>query len=178
MAVELEGHPDNVTPALCGGLCLSFARPHGAPRVLALEPDPALAFAVAWPRATLPTTEARALLPGSVPFADAAENPRRLALLLEGLRTADPELLALGGEDRLHVPYRLLRIPRGAEALAAAREAGAWLATISGSGTGLFAIASHGRIAGVAAALGGALGGEARVVDVVRGGARVERLVG
>jgi homoserine kinase len=174
LAVELEGHPDNVTPALCGGLCLAFVRPDGAPRVVAIEPHASLTFAVAWPRATLATAAARALLPARVPFADAVENPRRLALLLEGLRSGDPELLALGGEDRLHVPYRLPRVPGGAQALAAARGAGAWLATISGSGTALLAISARDRAEAVAEAMrvelagpgGGATG---RVLGVARG---------
>ena len=181
LAVEIEGHPDNVTPALCGGLCLSFVRRGGLPRVVAIEPHASLAFAVAWPRATLATAEARALLPARVPFADAVENPRRLALLLEGLRTGDAELLALGGEDRLHVPYRLPRVPGGAAALAAARGAGAYLATISGSGTALFAISARDRAAAVAEALraelagpgGGATG---RVLEVARAAPAVVRL--
>ena len=60
--------------------------------------------------------------------------------MLEGLRAGDPELLALGGEDRLHVPYRLPLLPGAARALAAAREAGAWMATVSGSGSALIAL--------------------------------------
>ena len=84
--------------------------------------------------------EARNVLPHEVAFADAVENPRRLALLLEGLRRADAELLSLGGEDRLHVRFRLPLIPGGEAALHAAHEAGAWLATVSGSGSALIAI--------------------------------------
>jgi len=106
----------------------------------------------------LPTHAARSVLPAEVPFADAVENPRRLALLLEGLRTADPELLALGSQDRLHVRHRLPLIPGGAAALEAARESGAWMSTISGSGSGLVAVGPKERIAAVAAAMGAALG--------------------
>src|SRR6185295_16509837 len=92
-------------------------------------------------------------LPRQVSFADALENPRRLALLLEGLRRAQPELLALGVEDRLHVPYRLPLIAGGAQALQAARAAGAWLATISGSGSGLIALGPRSASARIAEAL-------------------------
>jgi homoserine kinase len=171
-ALALEGHPDNVTPALLGGCVLSVPRGRGQPPlVVRQEVHPSLAFAVAWPAATLETGFARSLLPAGVPFADAVENPRRLALLLEGLRRADPELLRLGSEDRLHVPYRLPRIPGGTAALDAAREAGAWLATISGSGSALFAIASLERASIVADAMRAVLDrasppARARVVDL------------
>jgi len=99
-----------------------------------------LGFAVAWSDATLATERARSVLPASVPFADAVENPRRLAMLLEGLRTGDPELLRIGSADRLHHRHRLALIPGGAEALAAADAAGAWCTAINGSGSSLLAI--------------------------------------
>jgi homoserine kinase len=153
LALALEGHPDNVAPALLGGCVMAVPRAGVAPRIVELELHPALAFSVAWPAATLATRFARNLLPLQVDFADAVENPRRLALLLEGLRTADAELLTLGGEDRLHVPYRLEHIPGGAAALAAAQGAGASLATISGSGTALVAISTHDDAAAVAHAM-------------------------
>jgi homoserine kinase len=138
--LEIEGHPDNASAALIGGCTLAVPVPGGRLKVVRQELHPDLGFALAWPSEELATPAARKALPSSVPFRDAVENPRRLALLLEGLRTADPELLALGGEDRLHVPYRLPLIPGAREALEAARASGAWLATISGSGSGLVAI--------------------------------------
>ena len=168
--LELEGHPDNSSAALIGGCTLSVPRPGGGVRVVRQPLHGDLAFAVAWPARGFPTSAARAVLPAQVPFADAVENPRRLALLLEGLRTADPELLALGGEDRLHVPYRLPRIEGAAAAIEAARAGGAWLATISGSGSGLVAIGPHARIAAIAAEMQRALqtcdpAAESRVVE-------------
>jgi homoserine kinase len=155
-ACEIEGHPDNVVPALLGGCAISVPRPGAAPRVVRVELHPSLAFAVAWPEARLETRFARSLLPREVPLADAVENARRLALLLEGLRTGEPDLLALGVEDRLHVPYRLPHVPGGAEALEAARAAGAFCATISGSGTALLAIATHERAPAVAESMAAA----------------------
>jgi homoserine kinase len=142
------------------------------PRTVDVELHPSLAFAVAWPGARLGTTFARNLLPLEVPFADAVENPRRLGLLLEGLRRGDPELLQLGSVDHLHVPYRLAHVPGGEAGMGAAREAGAFLATLSGSGTALFAIADAEHVAGVAEAMAAAFrdaGEEAvgRVVEVV-----------
>ncbi len=169
-ALELEGHPDNVTPALLGGCTLSVPTARGLVW-LRQEVHASIRIALAWPRRTLPTREARRVLPTTVPFADAVENPRRLALLLEGLRSADPECLGLGGEDRLHVPYRVGLIPGAGEALRAARDAGAWLATLSGSGSGLVALADGARVEAVADALRAELeraepGAQARVVAI------------
>ena len=152
LAVELEGHPDNASPALLGGCVLALPRKDAAPRIVRQALHPSLAFAVAWPSVALETRVARGLLPKQVAFADAADNPRRLALLLEGLRTGERDLLDLGGVDRLHVPYRLPHIPGGERALAAARDAGAHLATISGSGSALFLVAAHESIERVARA--------------------------
>jgi homoserine kinase len=165
---ELEGHPDNSTASLLGGCTL--ATPDGAEWRVARQPvHPSLGFAVAWPRATVATADARGVLPGEVSFNDAVENPRRLAALLEGLRGGDPDWLRVGAEDRLHVRYRLPLIAGAARALDAAREAGAALATISGSGSALVAIGPPARMRAVADALAGALEDAAgRVVDVVR----------
>lgn len=176
--LELEGHPDNASAALLGGCTLSVpvgpVGPGGKAELVVVRQvlSPELGFALAWPVRTLPTAAARRALPQSVPFGDAVENPRRLALLLEGLRRADPRLLALGGEDRLHVRYRLPLIPGAAEALAAARERGAWLATISGSGSALIAIGPRPARAGFGEAMRVALertepGAECAVVEPV-----------
>lgn len=150
LAIELEGHPDNVTPSLYGGCRLSLPREDGPPLVVAQDVHPSLAFAAAWPRTRIPTQEARSLLPPKVPFEDATWNPRALAMLLEGLRTGDPTLLAVGLEDRLHERYRLARIPGGDAAIDAARKVGAIGAVVSGSGTAVVAITSE-ELAGRAA---------------------------
>jgi homoserine kinase len=156
LGVELEGHPDNVAPSLSGGctLCLPVA---GAVRALPVDVHPDLAFAVAWPEAAVRTAEARAVLPDAVPFADAVENARRLPFLLEGLRRGDPELLALGGEDRLHERHRLPLVPGAAGALEAGRCAGAHLTVLSGSGSALLGVTSHGSAPAVAEAMAEAL---------------------
>ncbi|MDP6538714.1 MAG: homoserine kinase [Planctomycetota bacterium] len=174
----LEGHPDNATASLLGGCTLGV--PHGGDlAVVRPRVHPDLVFPVAWPAEPTPTAEARSVLPESVPFADAVENPRRLALLLAGLREGDPELCRLGIEDRLHAPYRLALIGGARDALAAALEAGAHAATISGSGSGLVAICDAHDGPAVAAALAGGLQGdgvEQRVLAPVFGAPRVERL--
>ena len=177
--ISLEGHPDNVTAALLGGATLCHPNADGRPAWIRVELHPELGFALAWPPEPLPTAEARAALPADVPHGAATENPRRLALLLHGLRTADARLIRLGGEDRLHVPYRLPLIPGAARAIAAARDAGAHLATISGAGSGLVAIGPRGEMEPIARALEEGLrseagGAEARVVEPVHGTPVVE----
>jgi homoserine kinase len=156
LGIELEGHPDNIAASLCGGLTLCL--PGDPPLLVTSEVHPRLAFAVAWPEAKLETPLARAALPSTVRFADAVENARRLPLLIEGLRSGNAELIRAGGQDRLHVPYRLPLIRGGAEALAAAERSGAYLATISGAGSALLAISSLDAATAVAAAMAEQLG--------------------
>ncbi|MEE2941642.1 MAG: homoserine kinase [Planctomycetota bacterium] len=163
-ALRLEGHPDNATASLLGGCTLGV--PHEAGLTVVHQPvHPDLGFAIAWPERPLFTEEARAALPDRVPFADAVENPRRLALLLEGLRTADDELLALGTADRLHERFRRALIPGSDEACAAAIESGAATACLSGAGSGLVALGPIDRMPVVAEALARHLeGGQGRAV--------------
>jgi homoserine kinase len=151
LGLQLEGHPDNSTASLIGGCTLAVPIGRDELRIVRHPLCERLVFGVVWPDSTLATERARSALPREIPFADAVENPRRLALLLEGLRLGDGELIRLGSEDRLHSAYRLPLIPGAAEAIEAAREAGAWTTTISGSGSALIAIADDPRIATEAA---------------------------
>lgn len=157
LGIELEGHPENSTASLLGGAVLCLPESDGSVHVVHQPVAPNLRFVAAWPSTRIATREARNVLPEQVPFADAVENPRRLALLLEGFRTGDANLLRAGMHDRLHVPYRLALIAGGKEALLAALEAGAHGATISGSGSTLFAVCAEQAVAAVCAALTKAL---------------------
>lgn len=161
LGVELEGHPENATASLLGGAVLCLPESSGKVHLIEQPLDAFLTYVVAWPDTAVTTQAAREVLPPTIPYADAMENPRRLALLLEGLRTGSRELLAAGVEDRLHVPYRISLIPSGAEALEAARSAGAYCATISGSGSALFAITPESANAAVCKAFAETLGSAA-----------------
>lgn len=129
LAVELEGHPDNVAAALRGGFVI--CSDDGAER---FDPPPELEGVIAIPPHQVPTSEARAALPAEVPLADAVHNVSRAALLVLGLARADFDLVARGLHDKIHQPRRASLYPRSMELLERARELGALGATISGAG--------------------------------------------
>ena len=172
LALQLEGHPDNGTASLLGGCTAAVPTPNDAEARLTVIQPPvhgSLHLAVAWPATPLFTPEARAALPSEVPFADAVENPRRLTLLLEGLRTGDPRLLRLGVADRLHERFRRALIPGADAAIEAAYGAGAMAACLSGAGSGLVAFSSENVVPAVADAMSKELrGGSARPVSIYR----------
>ncbi len=179
LAVEMEGHPDNVIAALSGGLTVSsFVDGHLVYRPIDMPGE--MRVALALPAISTTTAAMRAALPDRVPLHDAAANIGRAALVVEALREADYGLLREVLIDRLHVPYRAPLIPGCEAAMAAAYEAGAAAATISGAGPAVIAFApqSHERIAAaMAAAFEAATGDPARqfVLPVDFDGARVER---
>lgn len=150
---ELEGHPDNVAAAVYGGATLVVSDGRGELAVTPLEVHEALALVIAVPDFTVETRQARAVLPSTVPHAQAASAAARSAALVRGLALADARLLAAGLDDLLHVPYRRSLV-RGYDAVtAAACTAGAWGATLSGSGPAIVAVAMRERAATVGAAM-------------------------
>jgi homoserine kinase len=141
LATELEGHPDNVAPALFGGFTTACL----AERSVAwarLAPPPGLRAVVVIPEREVATADARAVLPETVPRRDAVLNVGRTALLVAAFATGDLTLLRPAMQDRLHEPYRAALIPGMEEALAAARDAGALGAALSGAGSTLLALAT------------------------------------
>ena len=171
LALALEGHPDNGTASLFGGCTLavpvdSSDRGERSLVVVHQHVHPSIAFAVAWPDEPLTTEDARKALPDSVPFADAIENPRRLALLLEGLRTGRGDLIGLGVQDHIHERHRRALIPGSDDACRAALDSGAYAACLSGAGSGLVALGPRESIEDVRAALEEPLvDGRSRVVE-------------
>ena len=139
LAIALEGHPDNVVPAMLGGFHLAV--PDG---------DRWEICPLAWHESVLPVTvipdfqmsthEARAALPAQYDRADAVFNVGRLGLLLQGLATGRRDWIRLGMEDKLHQPYRFPLI-RGVDPVIAALKAeGAYGVAISGAGATLLAL--------------------------------------
>ncbi|RME87376.1 MAG: homoserine kinase, partial [Anaerolineae bacterium] len=126
LAIETEGHPDNVAPAMLGGLVASIVHEE---RVFSMK-LPARAnhgpihATVVLPDFEFPTERARAILPREVTRGEAVFNISRAVLVTEALRTGDLHLLGIAMKDRLHQPHRLPLIPGAIEALEAAKRAG------------------------------------------------------
>jgi homoserine kinase len=142
MAVNIEGHPDNVAPALCGGLVLGvLPDDESGPAELVVRqwPPPELTAVVVLPDFNLLTSEARAVLPPIVPRGDAIFNASRLGLLIHVFNSHDYDLLRAAMGDRLHQTYRLHIIPGAAAAYEAAYKAGALGVALSGAGPSLIA---------------------------------------
>lgn len=118
VAARLEGHPDNTSASLLGGLVVSARIDDDRSVARALPWPPHWRVVVATPALALPTAVARAALPASVPHGDAVFNVQRVALLLEAVRRADADLMRAALADRLHQPYRAPLVPGLAEATA------------------------------------------------------------
>ncbi|MDX6770429.1 MAG: homoserine kinase [Elusimicrobiota bacterium] len=143
LAVELEGHPDNVAPCVHGGFT-SCVVEDGRPRVSALDLHPSLSTVVCVPAFELATKKARAVLPRTVSRADAVFNLSRALLLPRALAAGRFTHLPALMQDRLHQPYRAPLVPGLADAVAAATRAGAAGAALSGSGPTVFAFVQGG----------------------------------
>jgi homoserine kinase len=140
LAIDLEGHPDNVVPSLVGGLCLTARAASQRWRVLRCDWHDAVKAVVAIPAIRLSTSDARRAMPRSIPIQDAVLNLGALTLLLQGLRSGNGDLISDGMHDRIHEPYRWGLIQGGRAVREAALEAGAWGCVISGAGPTLLAL--------------------------------------
>jgi len=140
LAVEIEGHPDNVAPALLGGFTISWSSATSA-RAVSLTVHPMVKAIVCIPSLELSTSKARALLPQTVPHSDAAHNAGRSALLVHAL-TQDPSLLFEATDDLLHQPYRAAAMPQTLALVGALRAKGL-AAVVSGAGPSVLVLADH-----------------------------------
>jgi homoserine kinase len=129
LAVELEGHADNVAAAIDGGFVIC-----DGPRAHRFEAPMGLEAVLVIPHEPVHTAAARAVLPATVPLADAVFNVAHASMLVLGLQTVDWDLIAAGLRDRLHQPYRASLYPRSASLVERAESFGALGATISGAG--------------------------------------------
>lgn len=138
MAVKMEGHPDNVTPAIFGGIVVSgivndavYAKRFAVPKEMKCV--------VAVPEFQLATRTSRKALPPAVPYEDAIHNLNRASLMVTALADGDLHRFCSFMEDALHEPYRMPLVPGMKEAIARAKQAGALAAVLSGSGPSLIA---------------------------------------
>jgi homoserine kinase len=139
LATELEGHPDNVAPALFGGLTIAWTTPEG-PRHKKLIVHRGVSPLVLVPEHEMSTALARSLQPASVPHEDAVFNVSRSALLVAAL-IQSPELLLQATEDKLHQSYRAEAMPETDRLIKALRAAG-HAAVVSGAGPSILVLAS------------------------------------
>ncbi|AFY42036.1 homoserine kinase [Nostoc sp. PCC 7107] len=139
IAIAMEGHPDNVVPALIGGCRLAATSDTGW-EICDVPWHENIVPVVAIPNFELSTSEARRVLPTEFSRADAIFNTAHLGLLLRGLETGKGEWLRAALQDKLHQPYRKALIPGYDAVNAAAVEAGAFGMVISGAGPTLLAL--------------------------------------
>ncbi|MBO4780295.1 MAG: homoserine kinase [Selenomonadaceae bacterium] len=141
LATELEGHPDNVAPAIFGGFTVSVMN-KGEVQTFSFLPRIKLKLIVAVPDFELSTRLARKVLPRNVSMQDAIFNISRASMLIAALVEGREDLLPLAFDDALHQPYRKKLVPGMSAVFEAAKNAGALGAAISGAGSCLIAFTS------------------------------------
>ena len=139
LATEMEGHPDNVAPALFGGLTIAWMTPQG-PQHKKLIVHRGVSPLVFVPSTTMSTALARSLQPATVPHEDAIFNVSRSALLIAAL-IQSPELLLAATEDKLHQSYRASAMPE-TDTLIQLLRANDLAAVVSGAGPSILVLGS------------------------------------
>ena len=139
LATALEGHPDNVAPALFGGLTIAWTTDDG-PQHKKLIVHRGVSPLIAVPESTMSTELARSLRPLSVPHEDATFNVSRSALLIAAL-IQSPELLLAATEDKLHQSYRAAAMPDTESLISELRSKG-FPAVVSGAGPSILVLCS------------------------------------
>ena len=143
IATEVEGHPDNVAPAILGGFVLSSQEDDGSITYRKLNWPEEWDITVCIPDFELSTNIARSVLPEAVPMQDAVYNAKHLAMLIEAVNTKDEKLMKTALHDKLHQPYREKLVPGMKEIMEAFKhEDGVLGCVLSGAGPTLLII-SH-----------------------------------
>ncbi len=141
LANQMEGHPDNVAPALSGGFTLAWLDRAGRARSVRRDVHPGIRTVLFTAAGSSSTHATRGLLPQQVPHRDAAANSAAAALLVHAM-TCAPEYLLEATVDRLHQPYRAAAMPDSAILMRDLRDAGV-AAVISGAGPSVLALSSE-----------------------------------
>lgn len=139
MAARIDGHPDNVLPAIVGGLTVGCIC-NDEVFYTRLDPPLKVKFAVLIPDFELETTKARKVLPSHVPIADAIFNISRAALMVASIMTGQMDNLVVATDDRLHQPYRKEFIPGFDDIISACKRYGARGVFLSGAGPAVIAM--------------------------------------
>ncbi len=177
LANEIEGHPENASASLLGGLTVNGAEKGEVKWQRFFPPEDWVAAAFV-PDLEISTHDARRVLPDILPRAEAVRNVQRVAVLVAAFAKRDPTLLKFGSQDWLHQPYRKALIPGFDDIIAAAYKAGAFAAFLSGSGSTMLAICSKRHARKVASAMATAaaqhrLTGKAVVLKFAKKGAQI-----
>lgn len=138
LANEIEGHPDNVAPAILGGITLSYMEDNDVFSHNILSPVP-FKLVVVVPQLRLETKLARSVLPKEIKIKDAIFNMSRTALFVNSIQTGNLHYLKHALQDRIHQPYRSTLIPNMQKVFDSAILGGAFGAAISGAGSSLIA---------------------------------------
>lgn len=137
-ATEIEGHPDNVAPAIFGGFTVSVVEKNSV-QTFSFLPKIRLKLIVAVPDFPLSTKLARQVLPKTVPLKDAIFNISRASMLIAALMEGKEKFLPVAFDDALHQPYRTKLVPGMEEVFNAAKKSGAVGVALSGAGPCLIA---------------------------------------
>lgn len=140
MATRVEGHPDNVVPAILGAAVCSFTPEGQLPRCLRYDVSSRLRFLTIIPPYEVHTADARKVVPQQVALSTAVWQMGRIAGLTRGLETGDTALIAAANDDRIQEPYRRALIPDYDAIRETCLEGGAATMWISGSGSTLMAV--------------------------------------
>lgn len=139
LGTEMEGHPDNIAPALLGGITVAVYE-QGQVFCHSFHPPETLHVALAVPDFHVVTEAARRLVPERVSLQDAVHNLGRSSLLVASVASGRWDLLRVAMRDRLHQPYRQVLVPGMEEAFRAAEDSGAAGVALSGSGPAVLAL--------------------------------------
>lgn len=141
IATEVEGHPDNVAPAILGGLVLATQEDDGTLSYCKLEWPDEWDITVCVPEFQLATEISRSVLPKEVPMQDAIFNAKHLGMMIQAINTKDSKLMRLAMKDRLHQPYREKLVPGMHEIMEAFKhEDGVLGCVLSGAGPSLLIV--------------------------------------
>jgi homoserine kinase len=143
LVTQLEGHPDNATPAVIGGFCVARSDPHTG-ELLGVFRKPIgrdLCFVVVAPDQELETKKARGILPKEIPYFDAIKSVNSAAYVVAAIVSGEYDRLREAVRDFLHEPYRLPLIPWAKSAIEAGVAAGALTGWLSGSGSSVLCVA-------------------------------------
>ncbi len=145
LAIESEGHPDNVAPAMLGGLVASIIHESHVVslRLTLTSQRTPIHITVVFPEFDFPTKQARAILPRQLDRKDAIYNISRAVIVTEAFRVGDLKMLGEAMTDKLHQPYRLPLIPGAQAAMDAMKQSGAAAVALSGAGPSLIAFSAN-----------------------------------